>query len=133
MSDSINDVALKLARDFHKKQEFLTEEQLRQCIYEAILSGDFVKHCMPVSAVMNSDAEATSFTGNYSYNVSYSQAMTYIPFRKADELEQQLKQTQDRLKDAERIVKAHDEYSLPYDYEINILYREYFKKYGVGE
>jgi hypothetical protein len=98
MNDIIDKAALKLASDFHKKQDFLTEEQLRQCISEAILSGDFMRHCMPLSSVMHSDTYSVSKSGNYLYGVSSSQAMTYVPFRRADELQSQLHEANRHIK-----------------------------------
>lgn len=79
MESSILDDAIdKLVQEHQIHAEQLTRRQLAECIKQAILSGDFVKHVHSSGAVE-------------------SQAIVYLPYHEAQQL-------RDRIRELEQII-----------------------------
>lgn len=76
----MQDFISETVANFHKKQEKLTKEQFTDCLNEAILSGDFVRHCTQVESGYHEGIENTLHGGG-EFNISQKQGMTYVPYR----------------------------------------------------
>lgn len=89
MSKLQEDFISKCVLEFNNKQEDLTKEQFQDCLLEAIISGDFVRACTELKGgYYESPRNVPGLKGVM--NISSSQSMTYIPYRRVGELEKQL-------------------------------------------
>ena len=81
-----------------EKQEELTKEQFETCLIEAIKSGDFVRHCEPVTSYIDDKHEL---------RVEQKQYMTYAPYYQANSLKLEIAKLEDIITNYEQFIARH--------------------------